>query len=333
MTGFRQLSIIGGGGFGTALACIAARGGNAVRLWLRDPALLDEVNRHHTNSVYLPGALLPDAIHATGDLSLAGDADAILLAVPAQFVRQVLSQLRPYLRRGAPLLICAKGVETGTHLLMHQVASEIAPNHPVAALSGPSFAGDIAAGLPTAVTLACRDSGIAAMLAQTIGTKSFRPYLSPDIIGVEVGGALKNVIAIACGVTEGRGLGESARAALMTRGLAEMTRLTIALGGQAQTMMGLAGIGDLALSCNSRRSRNFNLGFRLGQGEPLATIVAGARGVFEGASTAGAAIQLARKSQIDMPITASVDAILNEGAGIEAAILDLLARPFTSESA
>ncbi len=333
MTGFQQLSVIGGGGFGTALACVAARAGGAVRLWLRDPELLAEINQHHTNSVYLPGARLPDTIFATGDLALAGDADALLLAVPAQFVRQVLSRLRPHLRRGAPLLICAKGIETGTQLLMHQVVGEIAPDHPIAALSGPSFAGDIAVGLPTAVTLACRDSGIGTMLAQTIGTQTFRPYLSPDIIGVEVGGALKNVIAIACGVTEGRRLGESARAALMTRGLAEMTRLTMALGGQAQTMMGLAGIGDLALSCNSRRSRNFNLGFRLGQGEALATIVTSARGVFEGASTAGAAIQLARKTQINMPITAMVDAILNGGADIDSAIKELLARPFTREEA
>ena len=172
---------------------------------------------------------------------------------------------------------------------------------------------------------------IGTALVQAIGTQSFRPYLSPDVIGVEVGGALKNVIAIACGITEGRGLGESARAALMTRGLAEMTRLTVLLGGQAQTMMGLAGIGDLALTCNSHQSRNFNLGLRLGQGETLAGIISKSRGVFEGASTAGAAVQLARITRADMPICAAVDAILNAGADIDDAITELLSRPFTRE--
>ena len=328
-----QLSVIGGGGFGTAMACVAARAGRQVRLWVRDPGILVAINKGHRNPAYLPGVALPETILATADLALAGDADAILLAVPAQFMREVLVLLAPHLRPGAPLLICAKGIETGTNMLMHQVAGEITPGHPVAVLSGPSFAADIANGLPTAVTLACADAGAGTALVQAIGTQSFRPYLSPDVIGVEVGGALKNVIAIACGITEGRGLGESARAALMTRGLAEMTRLTVLLGGQAQTMMGLAGIGDLALTCNSHQSRNFNLGLRLGQGETLAGIISKSRGVFEGASTAGGAVQLARITRADMPICATVDAILNAGADIGHAITELLSRPFTSETA
>ncbi len=328
-----RLSVIGGGGYGTALACVADRAGRQVRIWVRNPGILVAINKGHKNPAYLPGIALPEAIIATTELSLAGDADAILLAVPAQFMREVLVLLAPHLRPGTPLLICAKGIETGTNMLMHQVAGEIAPDYPVAILSGPSFAADIANGLPTAVTLACADTGAGAALAQAIGTPSFRPYLTPDIIGVEIGGALKNVIAIACGITEGRNLGESARAALMTRGLAEMTRLTVALGGQAQTMMGLAGIGDLALTCNSRQSRNFSLGLRLGQGEPLAGIIARSRGVFEGASTAGAAVRLALAAQVDVPISAAVDAILNSGADIGVAIAELLSRPFTSEMA
>lgn len=333
MTGLQQIAIIGAGGFGTALACVAQRAGRQVRLWVRDPGTFMAINKGHVNPAYLPGVTLPEAIAATTDLGEAGDADAILLAVPAQFIRDVLARLVPHLRSGVPLLVCAKGIEIGTNMMMHQVVGEIAPDHPVAALSGPSFAADIARGLPTAVTLACTDSGVGEELVQAIGTQSFRPYLSPDIIGVEIGGALKNVIAIACGITEGRSLGDSARSALMTRGLAEMTRLAVALGGQPQTMMGLAGIGDLALTCNSRQSRNFSLGLRLGQGETLAAITANSRGVFEGASTAGAAVQLALTAGVDVPITAAVDTILNGGANIDTAITDLLSRPFTREEA
>ncbi|MFZ5835470.1 MAG: NAD(P)H-dependent glycerol-3-phosphate dehydrogenase [Pseudomonadota bacterium] len=332
MTGFQNIMILGGGGFGTALACVAARAGRSVHIWVRNPAIAQEINRLHTNSVYLPGALLPDSISATLDPASAREADAVLAVTPAQSVRQTLGLFAPWLRPDAPLLICAKGVETGTNMLMHQIAADIAPAHPFAVLSGPSFAADIMQGLPTAVTLACAGRQTGIDLVQTLGTQSFRPYLSQDVIGVEIGGALKNVIAIACGITEGRGLGESARAALMTRGLTEMTRLAVKLGGQAQTLMGLSGLGDLALSCNSRQSRNFNLGLRLGQGESLAQILASAKGVLEGASTAGAAVQLAAQAGVEMPICAAVDAILNQGAAIDTVILELLARPVTSES-
>lgn len=331
MTGFQRISVIGGGGFGTALACVADRAGRQVRLWMRNPGMLMAVNRGHVNPAYLPGITLPATIVATSELAEAGDADAILLAVPAQFIRPVLSGLVPHLRSGIPLLICAKGIEAGTCRLMHEVAAEIAPGNPAAILSGPSFATDIAIGLPTAVTLACTDNAIGMELVQAIGTQSFRPYLSPDIIGVEIGGALKNVIAIACGVSQGRMLGESARAALMTRGLAEMTRLAVKLGGQAQTMMGLAGIGDLALSCNSPQSRNFSLGLRLGRGESLAGIMGKPQGVFEGATTAGAAVRLAASVQAELPICSAVDAILNNNADIDAAITELLSRPFARE--
>jgi len=329
----KRLSVIGGGGFGTALACAADRAGRDVQIWVRDPGLLLAINKSHRNPTYLPGIALPEAITATDDLALAGDVDAILLAVPAQFMREVLVLLAPHLRSRVPLLICAKGIEAGTNLLMHQVAQEIAPDHPLAILSGPSFAVDIANGLPSAVTLACKDHAVGSDLVQAIGTPSFRPYLSEDIIGVQIGGAIKNVIAIACGITQGRALGESARAALMTRGLAEMTRLAVMLGAQAQTMMGLSGLGDLALTCNSLQSRNFNLGLRLGQGESLASIMEKSQGVFEGASTASGALKLARSVQVDVPICTVVDAVLNGGEDIATAIMELLSRPFTIEAA
>ncbi len=332
MTGLGQLAIIGGGGFGTALAVVSVRAGSKVILRVRDPALAAAINKDHVNKASLPDITLAPDIIATSESAGAGTAEAVLMAVPAQFLRETLSNHVAHLRPGAPLLICAKGIEKGTHLLMHEVAHEIAPAHPIAILSGPSFAADIARGLPTAVTLACADRAIGAMLAQSIATQTFRPYLSSDIIGVEIGGALKNVIAIACGITEGRGLGESARAALMTRGLAEMTRLAVKMGGQAATMMGLAGIGDLSLSCNSQQSRNFSLGLRLGKGERLEAVLAGSRGVFEGASTVGAAVQRAMREQVDMPICAAVHAILNMGASIDAVIAELLARPMTSET-
>lgn len=332
MTGLGQLAIIGGGGFGTALAIVSARAGGKVILRVRDPALAAAINKDHVNKAYLPDITLPPGIIATTDSAGAGAAEAVLMAVPAQFMRETLSNHVAFIRPGAPLLICAKGIEKGTHMLMHEIAQQIAPGHPIAILSGPSFAADIARGLPTAVTLACADRAMGAMLAQSIATQTFRPYLASDIIGVEIGGALKNVIAIACGIAEGRGLGDSARAALMTRGLAEMTRLAVKLGGQAATMMGLAGIGDLSLSCNSHQSRNFSLGLRLGKGESLEDILAGSRGVFEGATTVGAAVQRAQREQIDMPICAAVHAILNMGAAIDAVIAELLARPMTSET-
>ncbi len=332
MTQFDKLVIIGGGGFGTALAAVTARAGRDTSLWARDQDLVNAINQRRENPKYLPGAALPDSLKASTDISIAKTADALLLAVPAQFMRGVLQQLSQHLQAGAPLLVCAKGIEAGSLMLMHRLVMELAPDNPVAVLSGPSFAADIARGLPTAVSLACDDAGIARQLAELIGTKSFRPYVSSDLVGVEIGGAIKNVIAIACGIAEGRGLGDSARAALMTRGLAEMTRLALALGGKAQTMMGLAGIGDLALSCHSRQSRNFSFGLRLGQGEALADIMRESRGVIEGASTAGACVQLAARNSVEMPISAAVDQILNGGSMIDATIQELLARPFTSEA-
>lgn len=332
MSRFQHLAIIGGGGFGTALACVAARAGRRVRLWVRDAELMAEINRSHENSRYLPGIRLPEELVATTDLAEAGAAEALLLVTPAQFLRPALQKLAAHLKPGTPLVICAKGIETGTNLLLHQVVNGIAPDHPVAVLSGPSFAGDIARGLPTAVTLACENERLGEELVQIIGAHNLRPYLSSDVTGVEIGGALKNVIAIACGITDGQGLGESARAALMTRGLSEMTRLAVALGGRAETLMGLAGLGDLALSCNSRQSRNFTLGYRLGQGESLAAILHGARGVFEGAATVSAALRLAAKSEIDMPITAAVDTILQGRAVIAEVITGLLTRPYTTEA-
>lgn len=328
---FTRVSVIGGGAFGTALACAADRAGVSVCLWARDPNIVTEINKRHENAAYLPDVALPERLRATADMSEAANADAILLAVPAQYLRAILIRFAPELDTGVPLIICAKGIENSSLALMSEIVAELAPGSPLAVLSGPSFAADIARGLPTAVTLAADNQEIGAALVRAIGTATFRPYLSDDLIGAEVGGAIKNVIAIACGISDGRGFGDSARAALMTRGLAEITRLAIALGGHAHTMMGLAGIGDLALTCNSRQSRNFTLGFRLGQGESLADIFSGSRSVFEGAHTVGAAAQLAEREGVEMPIAAVVDAILNRKADIDETIAELLARPFTRE--
>lgn len=328
---FQSIGIIGGGAFGTALGCAAVRAGREVLLWARDRDIVAAINGDHENPHYLPGIALPKALRATDDIALAAACDALILAVPAQFLRQVAGQLPVSAQAGTPVIICAKGIENSTLKLMNEVAAAILPDAPLAALSGPSFAAEVARGLPTAVTLATADAEIGAGLARALGTAVFRPYLTDDVIGVEVCGAMKNVIAIACGIAEGHGYGDSARAALMTRGLAEITRLAIAMGGQPQTMLGLAGVGDLALTCNSRQSRNFTLGYRLGQGQKLAAIFAGSRSVFEGAHTVHAAAQLAAREQVEMPICAAVSAILEGREGVEDAIAELLSRPFVRE--
>ncbi len=328
---YQSIGVIGGGAFGTALGCAAVRAGRSVTLWARDRDIVAAINQDHENPHYLPGIALPDRLQATGDIMVAAACDALILAVPAQFLRQVVAQLPAQRSAVTPLIICAKGIENSTLNLMNDVVAQILPDAPLAALSGPSFAAEVARGLPTAVTLAADDAQIGAALVRALGTAEFRPYLSDDMIGVEVCGAMKNVIAIACGIAEGRGYGDSARAALMTRGLAEITRLAIAMGGQPQTMLGLAGVGDLALTCNSRQSRNFTLGYQLGQGDRLDDIFAGSRSVFEGAHTVHAAAQLAAREQVEMPICAAVSAILEGQEGVADAIAELLSRPFVRE--
>ena len=328
----QRIGIIGGGAWGTALALTARRAGREVVLWAREEEVVAAINRDHVNPLFLPGIALDPAIAATRalDEALRG-AEALLLVAPAQHLRALVAALAPRVPAGLPLVICVKGIEEGSGALMTEVVADALPDAPLAVLSGPTFAGEVARGLPTAVTLASADRALGERLIAALGTRSFRPYLADDLIGVQIGGAVKNVLAIACGIVMGRGLGDNARAALITRGLAEMVRLARAKGGRSETLMGLSGLGDLVLTCTGPQSRNQSLGVALGEGRGLAEILAGRRSVAEGVSSAAAAAALAARLGVDMPITAAVDAILHRGAAIDAVIAGLLARPFTSE--
>jgi len=327
----QRIGIVGGGAWGTALAVTARRAGRDVVLWAREAEVVTAVNQRHENPLFLPGIAVDPAIAATGDVAAAASADAVLLVVPAQHLRAVAGAIAPTLRPGAAVVICAKGVEEASGALMSEVVAAALPDARLAILSGPTFAGEVARGLPTAVTLATVDQALGGALIAALGTRSFRPYLSADVVGAEIGGAVKNVLAIACGIVAGRRLGDNARAALITRGLAEMVRLAQAKGGRAETLMGLSGLGDLTLTCTALQSRNHSLGFALGEGTALDEILARRRSVAEGVSSAAAVTALARRLGVDMPIVAAVDAILHHGADIDGSIASLLARPFRGE--
>jgi len=323
--------VIGGGAWGTALAQVCARAGLATTLWAREPEVVEDVNAVHENRLFLPGVPLEPFIRATGDLADLAGRDLILAVTPAQHLRAALAAFAPHARPGLPILLCAKGVEQGTLKLMTEVLAETIPAAAPAVLSGPSFAAEVARGLPTAVTLACSDEGCAQTLGEAIATPTFRPYFATDMIGAEAGGAVKNVLAIACGIVEGRGLGRSAHAALITRGFSELTRLAVALGGQAETVAGLCGLGDLVLTCSSPQSRNMSVGLALGRGETLEQALAGKLSVAEGVASAPAVRQLARKLGVDVPICEATAAILAGEAGVDEAIRGLLARPLRGE--
>ena len=293
----------------------------------------DAINRDHENSLFLPGVSLNPAIRATTVLAEAGEADAVFLVVPAQFLRGVAARLAPVIASGVAVVVCAKGIEQATSALMSEVIAETLPGHPMGILSGPTFASEVAAGLPIALTVASADEQTGADLMEALGTPQIRPYLTNDVIGAEIGGAVKNVLAIACGITEGREFGDSARAAIITRGLAEMTRLCVAKGGRTETMMGLSGLGDLTLTCTSTQSRNYSLGVELGQGISLEEIMASRRSVAEGVFSAAAVAALARQVGIEMPIVEAVDSIVNKGETVDTKIRELLARPFRTETA
>ena len=328
----KRLAVIGGGAWGTALALVAARAGANVVLWARDPAITTAINERHENPVYLPGIALDPALPATADPEAAlNHAEAVLLVVPAQFMRGVLDLLEPLLPPSMPLLLCAKGIEIESLRTMSELAQELVPSSPLAVLSGPSFAGEVARDLPTAVTIASGEPELAEVLVATLGTARFRPYRSHDPIGVEIGGAVKNVLAIACGIVEGRGLGDNARAALVTRGLSEMIRLGVAKGAQPDTFRGLSGLGDLVLTCTAGQSRNYTLGLALGRGRSLGEALGGRRSVVEGVATAAAVARLAARLDVEMPITAAVEGVLHRGVPIEAMIEGLLSRPYRSE--
>ncbi len=321
-----RIAVIGGGAWGTALAQVAARGG-PVTLWAREGDVVESINRGHENPVFLPGVALSPAIRATGDVRDLASADALLVVVPAQHVRAVLSTIDVGTRA---LVLCAKGIEAGSRMLVGEVAQAVHPQAPVAVLSGPTFAHEVAGGKPTAVTLACADPVLRARLAERIAAPAFRPYASDDVTGAEIGGAVKNVLAIACGVVEGAGLGQNARASVIARGFAEMTRFGLARGARAETLAGLSGLGDLVLTCSSTASRNYSLGVGLGRGEAATTLLADRRTVAEGAFTAPVLAEAAAEAGVDMPVTAAVGALL-AGTPVAQVIDALLSRPLRAE--
>ncbi len=326
-----RIGIIGAGAWGTALAMVVRRAGRQVVLWAREPEVAAAVNGDHMNPLFLPGVELDGAIRATCEPGEASDAEAVLLAAPAQHLRQVATGLAGDWKAGVPAVICAKGIERDTASLMSEVLGEVLPQAPVAVLSGPTFAAEVARDLPAAVTLAAADDGLGAALSEALGNPRFRIYRTDDVIGAQLGGAVKNVLAIACGIVEGRNLGDNARAALITRGLAELARLGAAKGARPETLMGLCGLGDLTLTCNAIQSRNFSLGVELGEGAALDDIVAGRASVAEGVFSAAAVTDLARGLGVEMPICLAVDGILNHFADIDSTIAGLLKRPLRPE--
>ncbi|WP_374575289.1 NAD(P)H-dependent glycerol-3-phosphate dehydrogenase [Phenylobacterium sp.] len=328
----RKMGVIGAGAWGTALAQVCARAGGEVTIWAREAEVVQAINGRHENALFLPGFTLEPRVRATGELKDLAGADAVLLVAPAQHLRATLAGFAPYARPGLPVALCSKGVEQGTLKLMTQVLAEALPQAVPAVLSGPSFAAEVARGLPTAVTLACPDPEVGAQLVEAVALPTFRPYLAADMIGAEVGGSVKNVLAIACGIVEGRGLGRSAHAALITRGFAEMTRLAVALGAQAETVAGLCGLGDLVLTCSSAQSRNMSVGLALGQGRTLEEALAGKLSVAEGVASAPAVVALAAKVGVETPICAEVDAVLAGRTDVNTAIQDLLSRPLRTEA-
>jgi len=330
---FHHFGIIGAGAWGTALAATLRRAGRDVTIWAHNPDLAASINADHENKKHLAGIAIDPAIKATHDFAAFAKVDVLLFATPAQRLRGIAESIAPHIGHTTPILITSKGIELGTTKMMSDVVAEALPQRPLAILSGPCFAAEVARGLPTALTLAVKDKKLGQQLAEAIATPSFRPYLTDDVVGAELGGAIKNVLAIACGIVTGKNFGDNARAALITRGLAEMIRLGTALGGRAETLMGLSGLGDLVLTCSSPQSRNMSLGIALGQGQSLQAILASRTSVAEGVSTAAAATALATARQVDMPIVVAVDAVLNRQATLDKTITDLLSRPLKAEGA
>lgn len=328
---FQRVGVAGGGAWGTALAVCAIASGRDVKLWVREPEIAEALTKGRGNPVFLPNKDLPPMSASTSMAHLA-DCDAILAVAPAQHLRAALKSLAPHLKPGTPVALCSKGVERGSLKLMTEVLAEEAPIASPAVLSGPSFAADVAAGLPTAVTLACPDRATGDAWMHSIGRPHFRTYWTDDLIGAEAGGAIKNVLAIACGVCEGMGLGRSAHAALIARGFSEMTRLGVKLGGRAETLSGLCGLGDLVLTCSSPQSRNMSFGMEIGRGRKASDILAERKGVTEGAETAPAVVELARKLGLDLPICETVLGLVEGRIDARSALGSLLARPFGKET-
>jgi glycerol-3-phosphate dehydrogenase (NAD(P)+) len=334
---YKTIAVIGAGAWGTALAQTAARAGLTPVLWAHEVATVAEINAQHTNRVFLNDVPLDPAISATGNLAACvANADIVLFATPAQHLRGTLARAAAALGKSVPIVLATKGIEVGTGAMMSEIVAATAPGHAIAILTGPTFAREVAMAQPTAVTLACADAALGQALAQALATPHFRVYRNDDAVGAQVGGAVKNVVALGCGIVAGLGLGDNARAALMTRGLAEMVRLGLALGGRAETLMGLSGLGDLALTCNNDQSRNMRFGRALGRGQTPAQALGDpalglAHAVIEGVEGAASVGALAASKKVDMPIVAAIDAILHHGAGVLQTVQTLLARPLKDE--
>ena len=325
---FRSIAVIGAGAWGVALANVAARAGHDVALWARDPEHVADM-RARRESRRLPGVALEARVRPESDLAVVGNADLVLVVTPAQALDEAAARLAPHLRAGVPLTLCAKGIERATRRFVSEIVTARLPDNPPAVLSGPSFAADVSRGLPTAVTLAAGHEELARQIAAALTTPNFRLYHTTDLRGVEIGGAAKNVLAIACGAAVGRGLGASASAALVARGFAELRRFGAAWGARPETLMGLSGLGDLVLTCGSEQSRNFALGLALGRGEAPAGAAHGK--LAEGAATAPVLVDMAREKGVDMPIAASVEALLAGRISIDRAIETLMSRPSKAE--
>ncbi|HEY2033808.1 MAG TPA: NAD(P)H-dependent glycerol-3-phosphate dehydrogenase [Rhizomicrobium sp.] len=327
---YRNIAVIGSGAWGTALGAVAAVAGRKVTLWAREEDVVDSINSKHENVRFLAGIALPPAVTATSDMALAARADALLIGAPAQHLRSTLARLKPHLSPKTPLVLCAKGVERDTHKLMTEVLVECVPDCEPAILSGPSFAKDVARNLPTAVTIAAK-LDVARALQEAFGHLTFRPYASDDLIGVALGGAAKNVYAIACGIVSGMGLGESARAALLSRSFAELCRLGEAMGARSETLMGLSGLGDLVLTATSASSRNYAFGLDVGRGLPREELYKSGRPLAEGIATAPALAARAREHKVELPIAETTAEILEGKIALSDAIPRLMSRPLKTE--
>lgn len=329
-TPYGSIGVIGAGAWGTSLALTAARAGATVTLWARESEVVEAITRDHVNPIFLPGVPLLPSIRATGDLAQAAAAEALLVVPPAQHLRATLAALATVGRPGTPLVVCAKGIERGSGKLVTEILAEAAARCEPAILSGPSFAHDAAKGLPTAVTIAARGD-IAGRLQVSLGHATFRPYATDDLIGVALGGAAKNVYAIACGIVDGLGLGESARAALISRSFAELTRLGVKLGARAETLMGLSGLGDLVLTASSPHSRNFHFGAEVGRGRSIASLRQPGQPLAEGVETAAALVIRARAERIELPVAETMASVIDGSLPLDQSIARLMSRPFKSE--
>ena len=328
----QTIGVVGGGAWGTALAQTLCRAGRSVTVWCFEDEVADAINSGQENTAYLPGVTLHDSLQATSTLEDLTASDALFSVAPAQHTRPTLARLAGKLTPGTPVILCSKGIELSTQMFMTDVLGQTLPDAIPAVLSGPSFAIDVANGLPTAVTLAAEDERLGAALVRAISTQTFRPYLAHDLLGAEIGGAVKNVLAIACGIALGKGLGRSAHAAIIARGFAEMTRLAMALGADRDTLAGLSGLGDLVLTCSSETSRNMSCGMALGKGQTLEQIMAGRAAVTEGVATAPVLRAVASKAGVEMPIADAVADVIEGRIDVDQAIVRLLERPNRPES-